>query len=294
MGFDPDKYLSRMPSFQEIENTNSLKDITSIPLDKIKPNPINAQIFKISDAAVKRVAESIEHRGFVGAAYVYDMGDGTYELYSGHIRYEALKLLNRSAMPCHVKPYPESEKEMAYDLISENADGRGSLSPIEQARFLEYWKNSVLADFSGKKTKELARRFGMGESSVKRYLRLLKLSPELQDKISKGVSYAALANASTLSEKDQAKLNERLDSFIEKNGEDKVTIALVDTMIESIKNKDEKKPVREKSKRLPKACTAFLTALNKKKEEYTEDEKALLRASLIEIKEKIEEQLNDL
>ena len=65
-------------------------------------------------------------------------------------------------------------------------------------------------------------------------------------------------------------------------------------MIESIKNKDEKKPVREKRKRLPKACTAFLTALNKKKEEYTEDEKALLRASLIEIKEKIEEQLNDL
>ena len=137
----------------------------------------------------------------------------------------------------------------------------------------------------------------MSQPTVKRLKRLLQLIPELQEKADEeGVMYSALYKASTLSEKDQHVLDDKINRFIEANGILELNKPLVESYIRDIQEKSsppKPKQVRVKSARLPKACSSFITALSHK-EDYSEEDKDLIRASLMEIRERVEEKLKEL
>lgn len=293
-----DKLIQNSSIVQQVSKKSSLAGSkkVEIPLDKIDPSPFNEGLFDVKESVVKKVAESIDHRGFDGAIGLYDMGNGRYQLYSGHIRYEAQKLRGAKTIPAFIKAFPANEEEEIYDLISSNLDGR-HLSPMERARALAMWEDKVLKDYNGNINQELARRFGMSQPTVKRLKRLLQLIPELQEKADEeGVMYSALYKASTLSEKDQHVLDDKINRFIEANGILELNKPLVESYIRDIQEKSsppKPKQVRVKSARLPKACSSFITALSHK-EDYSEEDKDLIRASLMEIRERVEEKLKEL
>ena len=294
---DFDKLIKKTSIVRQVAEKSSLtgNKKVDIPLDKIDPSPYNDELFEVKESTVKKVAESIDHRGFDGAIGVYDTKDGRYQLYSGHIRYEAQKRRGAATIPAFIKPLPDTEEEKIYDLISSNLDGR-HLSPMERARALSKWEEAVLKDYDGNINQELARRFGMSQATVKRLKRLLQLIPELQEKADEeGVMYSALYRASTLTEEQQHTLNDKLDKFIASNGILELNKPLVESFIRDIQEEGKTKPKQERVRRarLPKACTNFITALSIK-EDYTEEDKDLIRASLMEIRERVEEKLKTL
>ena len=294
---DIDKLIKKSSIVQQVSEKASLtgNKKVEIPLDKIEPSPYNEELFEVKESTVKKVAESIDHRGFDGAIGVYDLKNGHYQLYSGHIRFEAQKRRGAKTIPAFIKSMPDTEEEKIYDLISSNLDGR-HLSPMERARALAKWEDTVLKDYDGNINQELARRFGMSQPTVKRLKRLLQLIPELQEKADEeGVMYSALYRASTLSEEKQHTLNDKLDRFIASNGILELNKPLVESYIRDIQESGKVKPKqkRVRTARLPKACSSFITALSIK-EDYTKEDKDLLRASLMEIKERVEEKLKSL
>lgn len=305
MAKDLEKLVKSSSIIKQVSEKASMDGgrLERIPLSKIVENPENANIFNIREEDIEKVAESIDRRGFdeASAVGVYDKGLGQYEVYSGHIRYRAQKLRheqgkkNSDTLPCSIKPYPDTDEEIMDDLISSNIDGR-ELTPMEKARCVVAWEQSQLKDFNGNINQELARRFKMGRTTVKRLKNLLRLIPALQEKVdSERVMYSALSSAASLSEKEQGLLNAKIDQFVDKNGADNLSKALVESYIKAIKAKDEPKPKKKKGKlkKFPKACSTFLGSF-KLKEEYDDTEKQLIKTYLEEIKGEIEEKLKTL
>lgn len=191
-----------------------------IKLDKIDENPDNEKIFNMKE--VKRLADSIARNGFNGAIEVYKKGDGRYEISSGHRRYRAMKMLNRTTIPAIVKSEPD-ELQRRKSLIGGNINNREML-PMDWARAIFYQRNTYYIEDSIKHNKELKRDmegflsyqpvgnvidkltadFGMSQSTIKRFIRLNKLIPEIAEYIDNGyVSAAAVVELSEYSPDEQ-------------------------------------------------------------------------------------------
>ena len=149
---------------------------SEVDLDSIVPGPMQPRTH-FDEAALQSLAESIRSHGIVQPLLVRRKGDG-YELVAGERRWRAAKLAGMTRAPVVVKEVPdESLLEIA---LIENIQ-RENLNPIEEAQ--AYRK---LIETVGLTQEALASRVGRDRSYITNYLRLLKLTEDVQQLVKDG------------------------------------------------------------------------------------------------------------
>ena len=149
---------------------------SEVELDSIVPGPMQPRTH-FDEASLESLAESIRSHGIVQPLVVRRRGDG-YELIAGERRWRAAKLAGIPRVPIVVKEVPdESLLEIA---LIENIQ-RENLNPIEEAQ--AYKK---LIETVGLTQEALASRVGRDRSYITNYLRLLKLTDDIQQLVKEG------------------------------------------------------------------------------------------------------------
>ncbi|MFF9814564.1 ParB/RepB/Spo0J family partition protein [Streptomyces sp. NPDC014006] len=157
-----------------------------IPLDAIRPNP--EQPRKVFDEeALAELITSIKEVGLLQPVVVRQVGPVQYELIMGERRWRACREAGLDAIPAIVRA-TEDEK-LLLDALLENLH-RAQLNPIEEAAAYD----QLLKDFNCTHD-QLADRIGRSRPQVSNTLRLLKLSPKVQNMVAAGVLSAGHARA---------------------------------------------------------------------------------------------------
>ena len=155
-------------------------------------------------AALQELANSIKEKGILQPILV-EKTDDKYLIIAGERRYRAALLAHLTQVPIITGHFSKQEKlEIA---LIENIQ-RKDLTPIEEALAYEaLMKNSNLNQ------DELAKKVGKNRSTIANSLRLLKLSDQMKEAVSRGTLTAGHARAilSVDSKENQQKLFEAIE-----------------------------------------------------------------------------------
>ncbi|MBI4768182.1 MAG: ParB/RepB/Spo0J family partition protein [Deltaproteobacteria bacterium] len=157
-------------------NISENRPFLFIGIEEVRPNPFQPRK-KVKEAAIEELAESIREKGIIQPLLVRKVDDG-YELIAGERRWRAAQKAGLTEIPVLVREAePNSQLELA---LIENIQ-RQNLNAMEEAEAYQ----RLIHDFNISQ-EEVARRVGKERSSVANFLRLLKLSPWIQEKIAEG------------------------------------------------------------------------------------------------------------
>jgi ParB family chromosome partitioning protein len=157
-----------------------------IPLRQIELNPDQPRA-RMDPEELQRLAESIRSSGLIQPVLVRPTAVGGYELVVGERRVRAARLAGLESVPAVVREVPD-EKMLEIALV-ENIQ-RADLNPIEKAAAIR----RMIADLELTQ-EDAGGRLGMDRSTVANLLRLLELSDELKDMVSRGTLSAGHARA---------------------------------------------------------------------------------------------------
>jgi ParB family transcriptional regulator, chromosome partitioning protein len=170
-----------------------------VGIEEVRPNPFQPRK-KVKEAAIEELAESIREKGIIQPLLVRKVDDG-YELIAGERRWRAAQKAGLTEIPVLVREAePTSQLELA---LIENIQ-RQDLNAMEEAEAYQ----RLIHDFNISQ-EEVARRVGKDRSSIANFLRLMKLSPWIQEKIAEGAlsfghAKCLLSLESTLDQKKMA------------------------------------------------------------------------------------------
>ena len=143
--------------------------LIDLPVDDIRPNPDQPRR-RFDEAELDRLAQSLREHGLLQPVVVRK-GAAGYELVVGERRWRAARAAKLPTIRAVVADVAAPDRlELA---LVENVQ-RHDLNPVELAQAFR-----SLAD-NGWTQEEIGRRVGFERSSIANYLRLLDLSPELQ------------------------------------------------------------------------------------------------------------------
>jgi len=180
---------------------SNMPKIVEIDLEKIEFSP-NQPRLEYDEEKISELANSIKENGLIQPIIVKKI-DNKYQIIAGHRRYLAFKKLNKESIPAIVK---NSENEdiitLTENLIREN------LNPLEIALSLENILNKNIV----KTQSELAKILGINESTVSRYLKLLKLPEKIREFVrnKKYTDLLVLNKLSTLSSNEAIEIFEQI------------------------------------------------------------------------------------
>ena len=196
------------------EESNS-KIIKNIPLEDIEENPVNEQIFNMD--GIEQLADTIKKEGFSGSIEVIALGNGKYQIYSGHRRYRAVRSLGYPTIPCTIEEKP-SETLLMRKLLSSNIQTRKML-PLDYARAIaEYEKILKAEGFKGDKRAEIARFFNTSGGQIYRYMAISKMIPRLQVMTNEPeFPYTAFLDANKFNKSQQELLADKIDYYREQH-----------------------------------------------------------------------------
>ncbi|MHC4593188.1 MAG: ParB/RepB/Spo0J family partition protein [Planctomycetota bacterium] len=159
-----------------------------IPLERLELNPKQPR-FDVDLEELERLADSIRASGVIQPVVVRpaESSVGGYELVVGERRVRAAKLAGLAAVPALVRDVPD-DKMLELALV-ENIQ-RSDLNPIEKAMAVRRMISELELT-----QEEAGRRLGLERSTVANMLRLLELSDELQQMVSRGTLSAGHARA---------------------------------------------------------------------------------------------------
>lgn len=157
-----------------------------VPLEHIRPNPWQPRTVFDADA-LGELADSIRENGLIQPLVVRQAADGTFELIAGERRFLACRQAGLDEVPVVVRK--ATKREMLEVAMVENLQ-RENLNPLEEAEGYQR-----LATEFGLTQEEIARRVGKSRTTVTNSLRLLSLSEELQEMVSRGTLSAGHARA---------------------------------------------------------------------------------------------------
>ncbi|MFH8241756.1 ParB/RepB/Spo0J family partition protein [Streptomyces sp. NPDC018321] len=217
-----------------------------IPLDTITPNPQQPRVVFDSDALAELVT-SIKEVGLLQPVVVRQVGPARYELIMGERRWRACREAGLEAIPAIVRA-TEDEK-LLLDALLENLH-RAQLNPLEEAAAYD----QLLKDFNCTHD-QLADRIGRSRPQVSNTLRLLKLSPKVQNRVAAGVLSAGHARA-LLSVEDSEE-QERLAHRIVAEG---LSVRAVEEIV-SLMDSRPQKPQRTKGPRAGSLVSPALSDL---------------------------------
>lgn len=156
-----------------------------IEIEKIKPNPYQPRT-RFDLERLNELVASIREKGVVQPVIVR-LKHGEYELVAGERRFRAAKMAGLTKIPVVIREIAESE--MLEIALIENIQ-REELNPIEEAEAYQQLVSRFALTQEG-----LAQKVGKDRSSVANSLRLLKLPPQIQDRLREGRLSAGHARA---------------------------------------------------------------------------------------------------
>ena len=215
-----------LKSYDEIFSTEEMRQDTGehiimVRLDKI--HPFKNHPFKVvDDEDMRKTADSIREYGVLVPAIVRPMGNGEYEMISGHRRRYASMLAGKEEMPVIVREMDDdtatilmvdsnlqrehilpSERAKAYQMKMEAMKHQGQRSDLGTSR--QVVGKLEAADEIGKETGESGRQ-------VQRFMRLNHLIPELLDMVDdKKIAFNPAVELSYMKPEDQKEFFEAMN-----------------------------------------------------------------------------------
>ena len=195
--------------------------ITQLPLSELHDFPNHP--FKVrDDEAMQEATESIKQYGVLVPAIVRPREDGGYEIIAGHRRKHGSELAGLTTMPCIVR---EMDDATATILMVDSNIQRENILPSERAQAykmkLEALKRQgVRNDLTSpqlaakfRADDEVAKDAGISGDTVRRYIRLTELVPELQQMVDdKKIGMTPAVEISYLKPEEQQMLLTAIDS----------------------------------------------------------------------------------
>ena len=107
LDFGSSKNASKVSQMQKKMLMESNAPISkSLPLESIVENEDNETVYDMDK--LDELIETIDEDGFTDPIGVYDLKNGTYEIFSGHKRFRAMKKKGEKTIPANIFP---SKKE---------------------------------------------------------------------------------------------------------------------------------------------------------------------------------------
>ena len=164
--------------------------VQEIPLSEL--HPFKGHPFRVvDDEEMMKTAESVRDFGVLTPAIVRPDPYGGYEIISGHRRHRASELAGKETMPVIVR---EMDDDAAIILMVDANLQRETILPSERAYAfkmkldaIKHQGKSTSAQLAPKlSTEVIGEAAGMSKDTVKRYIRLTELIPELLDMVDNG------------------------------------------------------------------------------------------------------------
>jgi ParB family transcriptional regulator, chromosome partitioning protein len=160
-------------------------ELFTIDLRDIVPNDFNRKHF--DSAKLAELADSMRESGQWTPVLVRRIservlakGDAQFELVFGERRWRAAQMANMKSLLAIVKPMTRQEAVEA--CLIENLQ-REDLQPMEQAEAFE----RAIAEGVAKSQRDLAKRVGVSEATVRDYMRLLQLPEKGKEMVRSGM-----------------------------------------------------------------------------------------------------------
>jgi ParB family chromosome partitioning protein len=191
----------------------------ALPLDRIQVNP-NQPRKDFDDDEIASLRDSLRTHGLLQPILVRPKDEG-YEIIAGERRYRAAREAGWTEIPVHVVDF--NDQKVFEAALVENLQ-RSDLNPIEKALgFQDYLQRyQVTQD-------ELARVVGLDRSTVANLIRLLELSPAVQEAVRHGQISAGHARA-LLPVEDPVRQNVLMQEIIAKG----LSVRQVEAMIKTV------------------------------------------------------------
>ena len=183
--------------------------VQEIPLYEL--HPFEGHPFRVvDDEEMAKTVESIRDFGVLTPAIVRPDPDGGYEIISGHRRHHASELAGKETLPAIVR---EMDDDAAIILMVDSNLQRETLLPSERA--FAYRMKMQAIKHQGKATSPqvaaksrsddaVGEKEGISGDTVRRYIRLTELVPELLDMVDKGeIKFNPAVELSYLAKEEQ-------------------------------------------------------------------------------------------
>lgn len=195
--------------------------ITNIPLEKLKPFP-NHPFQVRDDDSMRETVESIKTYGVLQPAIVRPSDGGSYEILSGHRRKHACELAGKKSMPVIIR---NLDNDAAIIFMVDSNLQRENILPSERAAAYKM-KLEAIRRQSGRPSKnspQIAANFRADDAvakdseisgdTVRRYIRLTELQPELQQMVDdKKIAFTPAVEISYLKPDEQKMLLDTIES----------------------------------------------------------------------------------
>ena len=215
------KGLDELFSTEEKRQEEQREQVQQIPIDEL--HPFTNHPFKVvDDEAMTRTVESIKLLGVTNPLIARPRPEGGYEIISGHRRQHAAQLAGLNTLPVIVR---QIDDDAAILLMVDSNLQRESILPSEKAfaykMKLEALKNQgARSDLTSpqnaakfRSDDAVAKNQGISGDTVRRYVRLTNLIPELLDMVdNKKISFNPAVELSYLDEKQQCDFMEVMDT----------------------------------------------------------------------------------
>ncbi|MHA1654385.1 MAG: ParB/RepB/Spo0J family partition protein, partial [Candidatus Thorarchaeota archaeon] len=144
------------------------------------------------DSSIDDLARSIAEQGLLSPITVVARPGGEYDLVVGQRRFMACKKLGWTKIPAIVRDSMDDTDAITISLI-ENVH-RADVSPIDKARAYQrlYQK---LGSYQ-----EVAQQTGVSATTIRKYVKLLKLAPSIQDRIGTSSGPAGISSLAKLAD----------------------------------------------------------------------------------------------
>ena len=154
---------------------NNESKILNVSIDKIIPNRFQPRLI-FDEKSLNELSESIKEHGIIQPLIVRPLND-KYEIIAGERRYKAATMAGLTTVPILVTNLNDSKS--AEVAIVEN-NQRKNLNPIEEAKSYKR-----ILDRKFKTQEELSKVLGINQSTISNKLRLLTLTKDVQEALSK-------------------------------------------------------------------------------------------------------------
>ena len=216
---------ANLKSFDDLFKSSDQQDeksegFTSLPISLLQP--FSKHPFKTyPPEKLRELADSIEERGVIVPALVRPMDNGKYEIVAGHNRVQASTLAGLDVVPCDIR---KMDDDTATILMVDSNLQRETVLPSEKAWAYRYKLEAVKSQ--GKRNDLTSTQVALklqtndivgkdtGDSgdTVRRYIRLTHLIPQLLDKVDdKKLAFIPAVELSYLKEQEQKWLYSNLE-----------------------------------------------------------------------------------
>ena len=224
--------------------------IAEIELQKIEANPFQPRS-DFNEMMLREMAESIREQGVIQPISVRKLGYDKYQLIAGERRLRATKMAGLKTIPVFIRV--ANDEQMLELALIENIH-RENLNAIEIA--ISYQR---LVDECKLTQEKLSEKVGKNRSTIANFLRLLKLSPEVQIALRDG--FITMGHARALIALETEKLQAKVLKQIIRQA---LNVRQVEQLVRKMLNQEPTKDTEKEEAGIPEKYKELPSLLSRK------------------------------